>query len=200
MPIVPRIVFTRLAVFVLLVSAALARADDTAFPRTIQISADDKHHELAYTGEAKRVVLFFRVYDIAHYAVTGSQQSLTPEAVVVDGPAKAIMINFSRELGRDQIKEEFDKSLRRNAEPAWLSEAQPTITAFIDTIDRGAVEGDQLVFYWLPGGRVITEFNGELAFEAADTAFAKSIWSIWFGAKPACDSEQLLASYGDVAP
>lgn len=164
------------------------------FPAELTVSDAGEIHQLTFTGQAKRVFLFFKVYEIAHYVESAGRASLSTDTVVADGASKAIAITFSRNLGREQIRDEFDQSLRKNALPEWLTQAEATITSFINAIDRDAREGDKLVFYWLDGGRVFVEFNGEREFAATDTAFAKLIWSIWFGAEPACDSEELLAS------
>lgn len=164
------------------------------FPVEMMFTEAGEVHELTFTGQSERAVLFFRVYDIAHYVEADERRSVSQATVVADGPSKAIVISFARKLGREQIQDEFSKSLRRNAQSDWLEQAEPTITAFINGIDRDAQPGDQMVFYWLAGGRIIAEFNGEREFGVTDTAFAKLIWSIWFGEEPACDREQLLAS------
>ena len=185
----------RAALFLCTLALSLtARAGgDAQFPP--QLSFDDQGvtHELELTGKAERVVLIFRVYDIAHYTEQSHYHDLSPETVVADGPSKAIVINFARNLSQNQIRDEFDKSLRKNAEPEWLEAAGPTIDRFVNAIDRDANKGDQLVFYWLEGGQIYTDFNGERAFEVADESFAKLVWSIWFGAEPACDRDELLA-------
>lgn len=175
-----------------LMSWNVQAAKPTDFPATMSFTHGGITHDLSYTGRDERVILIFRVYEIAHYAEAVSN-IYSPDTVVADGPAKAIAITFSRKLNREQIREEFDKSLRKNAQPEWLEDAEASISDFINAIDRDAQEGDQLIFYWLPGGRIFAEFNGESAFAVSDTAFAKLIWSIWFGEEPACDSEELLA-------
>ncbi|EAQ98807.2 chalcone isomerase family protein [Congregibacter litoralis] len=172
-------------------SGALA-AKSKDFPLFMGFTHAGVNHNLHYTGSSERVILIFRVYEIAHYA-EASPTPFSPESLIDDGPAKAIAITFSRKLGRDQIRDELDRSLRKNAQPGWLEDAQGTISAFMASIDRDAQKGDQLIFYWLSGGRIFAEFNGEPAFTANDTAFAKLIWSIWFGKEPACDIDALLA-------
>ncbi|MEM1402668.1 MAG: chalcone isomerase family protein [Pseudomonadota bacterium] len=178
---------------VLFLSLTAHAGGDVQFPPQLSFDEQGVTHELVLTGEAERVVLIFRVYDIAHYTEQSHYYDLSPETVISDGPSKAIVINFARKLSQNQIRDEFDKSLRKNAEPEWLEAAGPTIDRFVNAIDRDAKEGDQLVFYWLEGGQVYTDFNGERAFEVSDEAFAKLVWSIWFGAEPACDREELLA-------
>ncbi|MDP5053295.1 MAG: chalcone isomerase family protein [Congregibacter sp.] len=164
-------------------------------------------YRLTYTGRAQRVFLFFKVYEIAHYIAYDSAHdavaegapgaseapALSPETVVNDERGKAIFIRFNRTLGRERIRNEFALSILKNAQADWLVEAQPSIDAFMAAIDRDARADDQLVFFWLPGGRLLVEFNEEQAFEATDAAFAKLIWSIWFGAEPVCDPKELLA-------
>ena len=189
---------TRRAVAALLLAFAAAAPvlarDVSPFPPQLDLAADGELHRLALTGEAARVFLVFRVYDMAHYIdVAAAGLPLSPASVVTDGPSKAIAINFSRKLGRDQIREEFRRSLRRNAEADWLERARTSIDAFVQAIDRGARPGDRLTFFWLAGGRLLTDFNGERVFSVTDADFARLIWSIWFGAEPACDSGQLLA-------
>ncbi|MEQ8262032.1 chalcone isomerase family protein [Pseudohaliea sp.] len=164
-----------------------------AFPQALSLHLDGERHQLQFTGESARVVFVFRVYEIAHYAAIEDRPALTPEAVLADDRSKALMLHFQRDLGVERIRSEFAKSLRRNAQPAWLEAADDTIERFLAGIDRGVTAGDRLVFYWLEGGRLRVEFNGERAFEVADIAFARLLWSIWFGADPVCDREALLA-------
>ena len=187
---------TLLATVTLASSAVPAFAGvEPALPTTMQITEQDITHQLDLTGTAERSFLFFHVYDIAHYAESAGPVPFSPDAVIEDGPAKALRITFARKLGVERIRDEFAKTLRRNARPQWLADAEQTIAAFIAAIDRDTRAGDQFALYWLAGGRVRAEFNGERAFAATDTAFAKLLWSIWFGADPVCDREQLLARW-----
>jgi hypothetical protein len=174
-----------------------ASGADPAFPPAVSIEEAGERHRLRLTGSSERVFLVFRVYEIAHYAELAGRTSLGPEEVIVDGPGKALMIRFQRDLGVERVRREFARSLRRNGQPAWLEDAGDTITRFLAAIDRGARAGDRLLFFWLDGGHLFVNFNGERVFAAQDTAFAKLIWSIWFGADPVCDREALLAQ---VAP
>ena len=184
----------RLSWLTLTLALAFAAAAGARDPATaISVTEDGRTHELALTGRDERKVLIFRVYEIAHYAEMEGESPFSVGTVVADGPAKAISITFARRIGMNQIRDEFRSSLRRNAEPEWLVEAQKTLTEFMRAINRDAQKGDELVFYWLPGGRIYAEFNGEREFAATDMAFAKLIWSIWFGADPVCDREELLA-------
>jgi len=176
----------------LLMSSAHADREHV-FPAEKTISENGQIHRLAFTGKTERVFLFFSVYAIAHYAEIDGWPSLSPDTVVADGRRKALQIRFSRKLGAERIRRELADSLRRNARPEWLAEAAPTIAAFMKAIDRDARDGDQLVFVWLPGGELFAEFNGERSFSATNTAFARLIWSIWFGDDPVCDREELLA-------
>ncbi len=163
------------------------------FPPELTIADGEDQRQLALTGYDRRVVLIFRVYDIAHYAESSDVDPMSVTNIIDDGPAKAISIRFLRKLRANQIRREFDASIRLNGQPEWLEAAQPTIDAFLAAIDRGASKGDRFSFVWLDGGRLFAEFNGERAFEASDTAFAKLIWSIWFGEEPVCDRDKLLA-------
>ena len=183
-----------LASFLLFVTVCThASNSPPAFPSALTVIDEGELREMRLTGRSKRMVLFFRVYEIAHYAEIAQQPPLSLQNVVSDDRAKAIMIAFKRKLDRDQIRDEFAKSLRKNARKDWLDTAEPTIELFLQAIDRDARDGDTLIFYWLEGGRLSVEFNGEASFAANDTAFARLIWSIWFGDNPACDREQLLA-------
>lgn len=173
--------------------AAVRAGNAPAFPDALSFTEGGVTHRLELTGEDERVFLFFDVYEIAHYVEAAVAGAVSVDTVVSDGPVKALAINFSMALSHDQVRKEFEKSMRRNAEAGWLEEAAPTIDAFMGAIDRGAESGDRLVFYWLTGGRVFVEFNGEPAFAATDTTFAKLVWSIWFGDDPVCDADELLA-------
>ncbi|KGE04364.1 chalcone isomerase family protein [Pseudohaliea rubra] len=187
--------YVSLVLFVaaLILSPVLLAGAKPAFPPVVSIEEAGERHRLLLTGRTERVFFIFRVYEIAHYAELAGGSPLDPGEVVTDGRGKALMIHFQRDLGVEQIREEFDRSLRRNAQPEWLQEARDTIASFLAAIDRGARAGDQLQFFWLDGGRLFVNFNGERVFAASDLAFAKLIWSIWFGADPVCDREDLLA-------
>lgn len=183
-----------LPVLALLLACVTARA--AVFLPSLSLQLDGEAHQLQFTGESARVFLIFRVYEIAHYAAVEDQPALTQDTVLADGRSKALVLHFRRDLGVERIRSEFAKSLRRNAQPAWLEAADDTITDFLAAIDRGVKADDRLVFYWLDGGRLWVEFNGERAFKATDVAFARLLWSIWFGADPVCDREELLARLG----
>ena len=178
------------------VSAMLSASASAAasFAPRLDVVEEGVAHELTFTGEDKRQFLLFSVYSIAHYAELPAAGDASPTTKIVsDGPAKAISIRFSRKLSRDLVRHELRKTLQRNAESQWLVDAKDTIEGFIEAIDRGTVAGDRLTYFWLPGGRLIAEFNDERFYTVEDLAFAKLIWSIWFGANPVCDTAKLLA-------
>jgi len=178
----------------------MSTAADGGFPGRLLFDDDMESRVLELTGEAERVFFVFTIYEIAHYAeAVAFSGRPEPAAVISDGPAKAIALKFTRGIGRDRIRREFEKTLRRNADLAWLESADTTIREFITAIDRDAAAGDRLVYYWLPGGRVVAEYNGQRFFSVTDTPFAKLIWSIWFGDDPVCDSRKLLARLGAAA-
>lgn len=185
----PRAVLLLLLLVLQLPAPALAAE---SFAEQLPLPGVGQDIGLELTGSSQRRVLLFKVYDIAHYAVADGEQTLSADKVLDAGPARALVIRFSRTLGQQQIRSEFRKSLERNAQPDWLEAAHGSVEAFIARIDRDADKGDELAFYWLPGGELRAYFNGELSFEVQDAAFARSLWSIWFGEHPACDKDELL--------
>ena len=181
------------ALLLALAGAPELRAGAAFLPELV-FSDGDERFRMALTGQTERRFLIFRVYDMAHYAaVDTGAAALSPANVVSDGPAKAIAITFARNLGMERIRDELLSSIQRNARPGWMEEAGESLQRFLAAVDRDARAGDRLVYYWLPGGRLFAEFNGEEFFATRDLPFAKLIWSIWFGEEPACDSEELLA-------
>jgi hypothetical protein len=172
---------------------ACVTAQAAVFPPSLSLQLDGERHQLQFTGESERRFLIFRVYEVAHYAAIDGQPALTAEGLLADDRSKALVLDFQRDLGVDRIRGELAKSLRRNAQPGRLEAAEDTIERFLAAIDRGVTAGDRLVLYWLEGGRLRVEFNGDRAFAATDVAFARLLWSIWFGADPVCDREALLA-------
>ena len=185
----------------LLLGAVLPAAAEEGFPRKLLVEDGLETRALELTGEAERVFFVFTIYQVAHYAEAQAFGSVPePADVISDGPAKAIALEFTRGIGRDRIRREFEKTLRRNADLDLLKRADTTIRDFVTAIDRDAEAGDRLVYYWLPGGRLVAEYNGERFFSVTDTPFAKLIWSIWFGEDPVCDSRKLLARLKSPAP
>lgn len=175
--------------------SALVQADDPdAVAVRLEFTENGETHRLLLTGEAKRNFLIFPVYSIAHYAQGSARGALTsPAAVLADGAPKALVIRFARRLRAARIREELATSLRRNARPAWIERATASIDRFLGAIDRDARSGDRVAYYWLPGGRLIAEFNGQRFFSAEDPDFARLLWAIWFGEDPVVDREALLA-------
>ena len=188
---VPRLLLLVAALCVPVV--AHAGTPDATASRLV-VTENGETHRLLLTGEAERNFLFFRVYAIAHYAEPSASRSLdSPAAVLADGSAKALVITFARTLRAGRIRNELATSLRRNARAGWIERAAASIDRFLGAIDRDARSGDRVVYYWLPGGRLIAEFNGERFFSAVDPAFARLLWAIWFGDDPVVDQEALLA-------
>lgn len=186
------------AALAVVLSLVLARSawptPEPDFPEQLSPLVAGAGSPLLLTGVSERIFFIFRVYRIAHYVEASAFPGLSLESVLDETVAKALVIRFDRSLTLKRIRDEFSKSIRRNAPPGWLDEAGTSIAAFLAAIDRDVHQGDRFALFWMPGGQLVAEFNDEPAFEVTDVVFARLLWSIWFGDDPACDREALLAN------
>jgi hypothetical protein len=165
-----------------------------AFPSTIEIPGleNERDHTLHKTGETERRFLFFKVYQMAHYAPFEDRGD-TP----LKSPCpKAVQIEFARTLDGKKIRDEFLKTLRESVDAETWQSIETSAEAYAKPFAQGKTrKGDRFQVVWHPATSIYSSFNGETMAEIENTAFAEALWAIWTGTKAIVDREALLQDW-----
>jgi hypothetical protein len=175
------------APFLLLSVAASLPAQEVAeFHTGTKFAVKLADSTLLGTGLRTKTFLKVKVYAaglyVADSAATGSLKGKagSPELYqqLVNGDFhKSMVMKFLRDVSTSQVRDAFRESLG-NAGPnteAWL--------AYFNDIKTG----QEIVISWVPGTGLTTKVAGAEKSPINDKAFATSVFSIWFGAKPVQD-------------
>lgn len=192
-----------LLVLAFLLTATLAPAQERvvepstekSFPATVTISSGEKQHALSITGVAVRKKFVFKVYGMAHYIENppaGSTNELL-KAMVVDGKAKQITMDFAREVTVEQIRGAYGDGFKENASAGELASLQPSIDTFLGYFDAPVKENDTFILRWFPGGRIVPVIAGKEKPAIVNQRFAEVLWTIWFGEDSIVDREALVS-------
>lgn len=165
------------------------------FPSEVSFSHAGKDYIAKVTGVAVRKKFVFKVYGIAHYMqdfALGEKQDAF-KAILTDGKAKQITMDFSRDVNPDQIKGAYTDGFKEHATAEEFQKIQPFIHQFLGYFTKDVKENDQFVLRWLPGGTIIAIIYGEEKSPIINEMFARTLWSIWFGEDSIVDRDDLVA-------
>ncbi|MEW6512163.1 MAG: chalcone isomerase family protein [Bacteroidota bacterium] len=165
-----------------------------SFPEVATFTHEGTTHTLSLTGLTVRKKFFFKVYGMAHYAESPArgttEEALT--AMMVDGTARQITMDFARDVDAEKIKEAYADGFSENATSDELKEIQPLVNQFTGYFTKEVKENEQFILRWLPGGIVLTTVAGEEKPPLKNPVFARVLWSIWFGKNSIVDREELV--------
>ncbi len=135
--------------------------------------------ELKLNGTALLKKLVFRIYVVALYLPAPAHEA---EAVVTPDVPKALILQFQREVSREDLVTALEGDFARNAGEKG-KRAKSQITKLLSAI-KDMKKGDRLTFTYEPGkGSTIRMTDGTTAtFEGKD--FADSFLLIYVGPSP----------------
>jgi len=156
---------------------------------------DVTHYRLSATGTAVRTKFWFSVYSIAHYLETGPKATPAQVLARIMSPdsAKQVTLAFARDLDAEQVHDGFTESFIQRASLEEIRATQTALQEFLRAVHKDVVEGERVTVRWLPGGRLISMYQGEIVSEISNPTFARVFWSVWFGDAPIVDRERLIA-------
>jgi hypothetical protein len=191
-----------LTLALLFASASLLVAQETvkenstgkSFPTTITVSHGGKNLQLALTGTTVRKKIVVKVYAIAHYMQDPpkGKESDVLAAVLTDGKAKQITMEFVREVGKEKIQGAYRDGFEENATKDELKAIAPLVEQFVGYFTTDVKENDMFIVRWLPGGVVQAQVQGTEKPAITNATFARILWSIWFGEDSIVDREDLI--------
>ncbi|HET7503721.1 MAG TPA: chalcone isomerase family protein [Kofleriaceae bacterium] len=178
----------RLTILLLSIATALAapgRADagkkaGVAMPDTLSVA----HRTLVLNGMGLREATFLKI-DVYVAGLYLEHVSSNPGRIVASDEVKRLVLRFVRDVDRDDILEAWHDGFQRNA-TVPLAMLKPQI-AQLDAWMPGFDDGDTLVFTYVPGEGVTVEVNGARKGVLKGDDFARSLFSIWLGARPPTD-------------
>jgi len=187
--------------------AAAGSAQETAkeastgknFPVVAHYSYHGTDFTMSLTGLTVRKKFVFKVYGMAHYAQDpprGKKEELL-KAMIVDGTAKQISMDFARDVDATKIREAYADGFKENATADELKAIQPFVDQFTGYFTKEVKENEQFVLRWLPGGVLIATIAGEEKPAIINTTFARVLWTIWFGPDSIVDRDELVGRLTD---
>ena len=133
---------------------------------------------LVLNGIGLRTKLMFKVYVAGLYL---EQKSSDADAILKQDAPRRVVMQFLRDLSRDQMVEAFTESFLNNS---------PDATALKGDIDKmlGAFEpvktGEQMVFTYTPGVGTTLTIGGKDKVTVPGQAFGRAMFACWLGPKP----------------
>ena len=164
------------------------------FLKEVTFSHDSTDYTVTLTGLTVRKKFVVKVYGIAHYMQDAGKSSKEDafKAVLADGKAKQITMDFSRNVGFDKIQGSFKDGFKKNASAEELKEIQPLVDQFLGYFDKEVKKNEQYILRWLAGGTVITIVQGEEKPAITNLTFAKVLWKIWLGKHSIVNEDKLV--------
>jgi hypothetical protein len=185
--------------------APLSQAQETvkenstgkSFPVSVTFSHEGKTYNLSLTGTTVRKKIVVKVYAIAHYMQdppSGKEKDLYA-AVLTDGKAKQITMDFSRDVTVNQIRGAYRDGFEENATKEEMKAIAPLVEKFLGYFSSDVKENDRFILRWLPGGTVVAQVQGVDKPAITNPVFARVLWSIWLGEDSLVDREALVGRY-----
>jgi hypothetical protein len=163
---------------VLALAAAIHLTGASLAGVTLPDSTDVAGKQLVLNGIGLRTKMMFKVYVAGLYV---EQKSSDPNAILKQDAPKRVVMQFLRDLSRDQMVEAFTESFSNNS---------PNAGALKADIDKmlGAFEpvktGQQMVFTYVPGVGTTLTIGGKDKMTVPGQAFGQAMFACWLGPKP----------------
>lgn len=197
------LIFASCTLFLSLASVALfAQTEEirdsstgSFFPREVTVTYEGKSYTLQATGVATRKKFFVKVYSVAHYLqkdafpVNGDKFA----EILTDGKAKQLTIKWVHKADAKKVQEGYLESFKNSLTAEEFTGLKSKIEQYAHFFAADVQKGDEHILRWFPGGTIEVVINGEKAGSITDPAFAKGLWSLWFGDKSVVDRNQLIS-------
>ncbi len=167
------------------------RATGKSFPSTVNVMYDGKDQDLTATGVSTRKKFFVKVYSVAHYMQDPQGRGNTAFNYILNSDkTKELSFIWVRDVSskklKDGYKESFNSAMGRG-------KSQSEINQFLNFFKNPVRNGDKHVFIWYPDNTIEVLINNESAGTIKNEAFAKGLWSIWFGKKSVVNRNDLVS-------
>jgi len=164
------------------------------FPSEVTFKQGDVSYTLNCTGMAVRKKAIFRVYGMVHYMQSPAKATKEEafKAILTDGKAKQITMEFVRDVDAPKIRETYLESLKSNAPGDVFGKIEALVNQYVAYFTKDVKENDQFIIRWLPGGTIVATIQGEEKPAITNELFARTLWSIWFGEDSIVNRDKLV--------
>lgn len=169
-----------------LASAVVEPKSGTEYPDEITVGQGEQSVKLVATGVGLREKTFLKVdvYTIVSYVQENADLGKDAGLGIVNlnGP-KRLQLDLRRGFSRDKLIGAFVEGIEANYDD--LTPIAADMETFSAYFTRDAQENDKIIFHFCPAVGLTTELNGEEIGVIENPEFAKALWTVWFGKKPA---------------
>lgn len=138
--------------------------------------------ELKLNGAGIRKKVFFKIY-IAELYLQNPQKEA--QRAISDPGAKRVIMHFLYdEVGKDKIVDAWNEGFAANVEAETLKALQAQIDTFNAMFVEDMVEGDVILFDYIPGKGTRVEIKGNDKGVIEGKQFNDALLSIWLGKEP----------------
>lgn len=130
-------------------------------------------------GIRKATILNVKVYVAGLYL---EAKSTDAASVIASVKVKRLVLQFVRDVTRDQIIEAWKEGFEKNA-----GKDLPRLQSRIATLNGAMVKfrsGEALTFSYVPGSGIEVQVKGTVAVTLPGDDFARALFSIWLGQEP----------------
>ncbi|MGH9522503.1 MAG: chalcone isomerase family protein [Terriglobales bacterium] len=135
--------------------------------------------KLVLNGLGLRKKYMVKVYVAGLYI---ERKSSDPRTILRNDAPKRVVMQFVRDVSKQQLTDAFEESFRDNT-PQAAKTVRPDIDRFLGALEP-VHNGDQIVFTYIPGQGTTFALNGHEKLAIATPLFAEVLWSVWLGPKP----------------
>lgn len=155
-----------------------------SFPKEVSFEMDGKNYILDGIGVGTRKKLVVKVYTIASYLQKGVKLTDQDKFKIMtsDESAKQLTIKWVRDVPGETVIEGYKNAFEKQI-PQELENLKGVMGEFENLFAAGVKKDDEHIIRWAPEGHLEVLINGKRVWKIADEAFAKGLWSIWYGDK-----------------
>ena len=169
-------------------------ATGIAFPQSVSFEHDGKKYDLQATGVATRKKLIINVYSVAHYLEDKAKSMPDKIAEIMsDQNAKQLTMKWARSVDSRRVQDGYHESFQKALSQDELSQLQNEINQYIEFFSHDVQKGDEHVLRWIPEGYIEVLINGNRVGNINNKAFARALWSIWFGQNSVVNRNNLIS-------
>lgn len=138
--------------------------------------------QLLLNGAGIRKKLFFKIYVTTLYLEKKLQDA---ESVIKAPGAKRVGMHFIYDkVTKDKVVSAWKEGFKANVAEASLASLQPRIDKFNAMFDQDMVEGDTIIFDYIPGKGTEVSIKGTVIGTIEGKDFNDALLSIWLGDEP----------------
>ncbi len=177
------------------VATVTDKGSGATFPAEVNFEQNGKKYHLALTGTATRKKFFVKVYGVASYLQDGGAPVSGDKYAEFtnDNKAKQLTIKWVHAAPADKVKDQYIESFKTNLSPEDFNRLQPEINTWLSFFNRDIKNGDEQMIRWTPGGYIEFTVNNQKIGSINNEAFAKGLWSLWFGPNTSFDKAALVS-------